>query len=38
MERSNQPFVFTHSNVRALVDVPRNIDDEQIKACAEAAA
>jgi membrane dipeptidase len=35
MERSSQPFVFTHSNVRALVDVPRNIDDEQIRACAK---
>lgn len=33
MERTAQPFVFTHSNVRALVDVPRNIDDEQIIAC-----
>ena len=33
MERTAQPFVFTHSNVRALVDVPRNVDDEQIKTC-----
>lgn len=33
MERTTQPFIFTHSNVRALVDVPRNVDDEQIKAC-----
>jgi membrane dipeptidase len=34
MERSTQPFIFSHSNVRALVDTPRNADDEQIKACA----
>jgi membrane dipeptidase len=34
MEQSGQPIVFTHSNVRALVDSPRNVDDEQIRACA----
>ncbi len=34
--RSEQPAVFTHSNVKALVDSPRNIDDEQIRACAAA--
>ena len=34
MERSSQPFVFSHSNVKAIVDLARNIDDEQIKACA----
>lgn len=34
IERSNQPMVFTHSNPNALVDNPRNIDDEQIAACA----
>ncbi|MCC6180086.1 MAG: membrane dipeptidase [Chloroflexi bacterium] len=34
MERSGDPIVFSHSNVRALVDVPRNVDDEQIAACA----
>ncbi len=33
-ERSRQPVVFTHSNARAIVDNPRNIDDEQIAACA----
>jgi len=33
MERSSRPFVFTHSNVKSIVDNPRNIDDEQIKAC-----
>ena len=32
---SEEPVVFTHSNVKAIVDNPRNIDDEQIKACAE---
>jgi membrane dipeptidase len=35
MERSTQPFVFSHSNARALMDSPRNADDEQIKACAK---
>ena len=34
IERSAQPVVFSHSNARALVDNPRNIDDEQIRACA----
>jgi membrane dipeptidase len=34
MARSDQPFVFTHSNVNAIVDNPRNVSDEQIKACA----
>ena len=34
MERTSRPFVFTHSNVKGIVDNPRNIDDEQIKACA----
>ena len=33
MARTQRPFVFTHSNVKAIVDNPRNIDDEQIKAC-----
>ncbi len=33
MARTRRPFVFTHSNVKALVDNPRNIDDEQITAC-----
>lgn len=35
MERSSAPVVFSHSNVRALVDHGRNITDAQIKACAE---
>lgn len=34
MALSKQPVVFTHSNPRALVDNPRNVDDEQIKTCA----
>lgn len=33
MERSTQPVVFTHVDIRALVDSPRNVDDDQIKAC-----
>ncbi|HEY8602360.1 MAG TPA: membrane dipeptidase [Thermomicrobiales bacterium] len=35
IERSSVPVVFSHSNAKALVDNPRNIDDEQIRACAE---
>jgi membrane dipeptidase len=34
IERSAQPVVFSHSNARALVDNPRNVDDDQIRACA----
>ena len=34
MEVSTQPVVFSHSNPLALVDHPRNITDDQIKACA----
>ncbi len=34
MEVSTQPVIFSHSNPRALVDHPRNIADDQIKACA----
>jgi membrane dipeptidase len=34
IERSQQPVVFSHSCTKALADNPRNIDDEQIKACA----
>src|SRR5690606_5556068 len=30
----SQPVVFSHSNPRAVAESPRNIDDEQIKACA----
>jgi membrane dipeptidase len=32
---SDKPCIFSHANVRALVDNPRNLDDEQIKALAE---
>lgn len=34
MALSNSPVVFSHSNVKAIRDHDRNIDDEQIKACA----
>jgi membrane dipeptidase len=34
MERSRQPVIYSHSNPKRLVDNPRNIDDEQIRACA----
>lgn len=35
MEASTQPCIFSHSNPRALNEHPRNITDEQIKACAQ---
>ncbi|MHB0773874.1 dipeptidase [Bradyrhizobium sp. 1.29L] len=35
MSASTQPCIFSHSNPRALSDHPRNIRDDQIKACAE---
>ncbi len=34
IEHSQQPVVFSHSCTKALSDNPRNIDDEQIRACA----
>jgi len=34
IDRSSQPVFFSHSNVKGIVDNPRNIDDEQIRACA----
>jgi membrane dipeptidase len=34
MEVSSAPVIFSHSNPRALCDHPRNIRDDQIKACA----
>ncbi len=34
LERSSRPCVFSHSNPSAVVPSPRNIDDEQIRACA----
>lgn len=33
---AEKPFVATHSNARALCDVPRNLSDAQLKAIAEA--
>ncbi len=33
-EQSAHPIVYSHSGCRALVDHPRNVDDEQIRACA----
>jgi membrane dipeptidase len=33
MARTKGPFVFSHSNAKAVVDNPRNVDDEQIRAC-----
>jgi membrane dipeptidase len=34
IDQSEQPVVFSHSNPAAVVDSPRNITDEAIKACA----
>ncbi len=34
MEYMEQPVIFSHSNPRAIYDHPRNITDEQIRACA----
>ncbi|HEX4242423.1 MAG TPA: membrane dipeptidase [Steroidobacteraceae bacterium] len=34
MSISTRPVVFSHANARALTEHPRNITDEQIKACA----
>jgi len=35
IEVSRDPVVFDHSSVKALCDHPRNITNDQIKACAE---
>jgi membrane dipeptidase len=35
MSASARPCIFSHSNPRALYDHPRNIRDDQIKACAQ---
>jgi membrane dipeptidase len=34
MALTEQPFVFTHANAKAVSESARNIDDEQIEACA----
>jgi membrane dipeptidase len=34
MELSQRPVVFSHTNINAIFDHPRTIDDEQILACA----
>jgi membrane dipeptidase len=34
IEASSDPCVFTHANVRALTDHPRNLAEDQIQACA----
>ena len=34
MELSTKPVIFSHSNIRAICDHPRNIIDAQIDACA----
>ena len=34
IEATTKPFVFSHANSKALYDSPRNITDEQMKACA----
>ncbi len=35
MERSTDPVIFSHSNAKGLVDHDRNINERQIRACAE---
>jgi len=35
MEASSAPVVFSHSNARTIRDHPRNINDEQIRRCAQ---
>ena len=35
-EVSREPVIFSHSNPSALWDIPRNIKDDQIKACAKS--
>ena len=35
-EVSKSPVIFSHSNAKALIDHPRNIREEQVKACAKS--
>lgn len=35
IDASQDPIIFSHSNPRSRIDNPRNIDDEQILACAQ---
>ena len=35
MDESEQPVVFSHSNVRAIHDHPMNVGDEHLRACAD---
>lgn len=35
IEESEDPVIFSHSNVNEIVEHPRNVSDEQILACAE---
>jgi membrane dipeptidase len=34
IEATDSPFIFSHSGARAVYDHPRNLTDEQIRACA----
>ena len=36
IEQSNMPVIFSHSNCKSVFDHPRNISDDQIKACAQS--
>jgi membrane dipeptidase len=36
IELSQRPVIFSHTNVKALYDHPRTVDDEQIMACVES--
>ncbi|WP_431037045.1 membrane dipeptidase [Pseudomonas yamanorum] len=36
IELSQRPVIFSHTNIKALYDHPRTVDDEQIAACVES--